>query len=71
MAVIVGVGSYLSFHYRQLLKESRDRVDQTYETLRTLDRRFESIEGAETGQRGFIITGEESYLATSPRSTQP
>ena len=62
LALVVATGAYLSYHYHQLVKQSRDSVDRTYETLDRLRQVFESIEDAETGQRGFIITGDEAYL---------
>lgn len=62
LAVVVATGAYLSFHYNQLVKQSRDSVDRRYETLDRLRQVFESVEDAETGQRGFIITGDDAYL---------
>jgi CHASE3 domain sensor protein len=62
LALVVATGAYLSYHYNQLVKESRDSVDRRYETLDRLREVFESVEDAETGQRGFLITGDESYL---------
>lgn len=63
MAIIVVLGAYLSYHGHALLVDSRTRVDHTQQVLSALNRLFISLEDAETGQRGFVITGQESYLA--------
>jgi CHASE3 domain sensor protein len=62
MALVVVAGAVLSYHGHSLLVESRQRVDHTYQVLAGLNQLFISVEDAETGQRGFIITGDESYL---------
>lgn len=55
----VGVLVYQStLHY---IEASR-RVVQTHEALATLEEIFSLMNQAESGQRGYIITGDESYL---------
>jgi CHASE3 domain sensor protein len=39
-----------------------ERVATTLETLRHLDILLSDLKDAETGQRGYLLTGEESYL---------
>jgi methyl-accepting chemotaxis protein len=58
--VIVGAVSY-----RSVEKQVEDAawVVHTGEVIATLTQMFSGMQDAETGQRGFIITGEESYLA--------
>ncbi|MDP9902240.1 CHASE3 domain-containing protein [Variovorax ginsengisoli] len=63
MALIIALGAYLSYHGHSLLVESRRQVDHTHQVLAALHKLFISLEDAETGQRGFIITGDDSYLA--------
>lgn len=53
----------ISFSYNRLLKDYRDAVDHTFEVISTIDNALLRLQDAETGQRGFIITGDESYLA--------
>jgi methyl-accepting chemotaxis protein len=53
----------ISFSYNRLLKDYRDVVDHTFEVISTIDNTLLRLQDAETGQRGFIITGDESYLA--------
>ena len=62
IAVVVIAGAILTFHGHSLLVESRQRVDHTYQVLTGLNKLFIALEDAETGQRGFIITGDEAYL---------
>lgn len=38
-------------------------VEHTYETLRAIEELLSTVKDAETGQRGFLITGEDRYLA--------
>ncbi len=58
--VIVGVVSYGNVE-----KQTEDAtwVAHTHEVIATLTRVLSTMQDAETGQRGFIITADESYLA--------
>jgi CHASE3 domain sensor protein len=58
-----------------ILKDNRDLVVHTYQVISAVERAFSDIQDAETGQRGFIITGDQKYLdpyehalQTSPES---
>jgi methyl-accepting chemotaxis protein len=62
IAAVVLAGAVLSYHGHELLVESRLRVDHGYQVLTGLNKLFVALEDAETGQRGFIITGREDYL---------
>ena len=42
-----------------------DDVDHTFKVMSAIDNALLQLQDAETGQRGFIITGDESYLARS------
>lgn len=53
----------ISFSYNRLLKDYRDAVDHTFEVISTIDNALLRLQDGETGQRGFIITGDDSYLA--------
>ena len=39
------------------------RAEQTYLVVRTLEETFSHVTGAETGSRGYVITGDTRYLA--------
>ncbi|WP_336517199.1 response regulator [Pollutibacter soli] len=54
------LASYLSI--RGLVSAS-DLVNHTYEVSRNLDNVMASLRDAESGQRGYLITGDERFLA--------
>jgi PAS domain S-box-containing protein len=56
---IVGIQSYLEI---QRLIESNSWVIHTHEVNENLEHVLSLLKDAETGQRGFILTGEERYL---------
>src|SRR5216684_5608750 len=57
--VVVGVISYQST--AQLIAAS-DLTEHSYEVLGQLDQTLSSLQDVETGQRGYLLVGEESYL---------
>jgi CHASE3 domain sensor protein len=65
LPVIVALllSGFISFSYNLLLKNYRDAVDHTFQVMSKIDNVLLRLQDAETGQRGFIITGDESYLA--------
>ena len=56
---LVGAVSYWSI--TQLIAAS-DWRKHTYDVLGTLDQTLSSLKDSETGERGYILTGEEKYL---------
>jgi CHASE3 domain sensor protein len=62
LVLVVMCGGYLSYRYNMMLKNSRDLVVHTYQVISSVERMFSDIQDAETGQRGFIITGDDQYL---------
>src|SRR5262245_42489615 len=61
-AIIVMIG-VLTFLARRQATKSRQGVDHTYAVMQATSRTRSDIQDAETGQRGFLLTGDESYLA--------
>ena len=59
LLTIIGIGSYLSLNS---LINAATLQNHTYEVTDTLAETFSELQDMETGQRGFIITGEDSYL---------
>ncbi len=59
MFIILGIISLLMSNK---LKTSIGRNMQTYGVLQNQEQILSLLEGAETGQRGYIITGDEQYL---------
>ncbi|SDS73875.1 Signal transduction histidine kinase [Halopseudomonas xinjiangensis] len=46
----------------QHLKTSNERVARTHSVIVAIDRLLVDVQDAETGQRGFLLTGDERYL---------
>jgi signal transduction histidine kinase len=61
-AIIVMIG-VLTLLARRQASKSREGVDHTYAVLQATSATRSAIQDAETGQRGFLLTGDESYLA--------
>jgi CHASE3 domain sensor protein len=63
VVIALMLSGVISFNYNRLLKDYRDDVDHTFQVMSAIDNALLQLRDAETGQRGFIITGDESYLA--------
>ena len=59
----VAIIAVLSYQSLQSTAVSAANLTQTIELLGRLDGLLSTLKDAETGQRGFLLTGEESYLA--------
>jgi CheY-like chemotaxis protein/signal transduction histidine kinase/CHASE3 domain sensor protein len=59
----VAIIALLSYQSLQATTVSAANLTQTIEVLGRLESLFSTLIDAETGQRGFLLTGEESYLA--------
>jgi diguanylate cyclase (GGDEF)-like protein/PAS domain S-box-containing protein len=59
LLIVVGAISYLNT--RKLIRDSK-LVAHSHEVLDELDGTLSALTDAETGQRGYIITGDEEYL---------
>jgi hypothetical protein len=63
VTVVVLAGLILSYRSHAILRQNRDLVVHTYQVMRTTRDLLLAAEDAETGQRGFLITGNEVFLA--------
>jgi CHASE3 domain sensor protein len=70
LALVVVVGGYLSYRYNMILKDNRDLVVHTHEVISSVEHAFSDIKDAETGQRGFVITGDGRYLEPYERAVE-
>jgi diguanylate cyclase (GGDEF)-like protein/PAS domain S-box-containing protein len=61
LAIMLAVGFVSYRNTRKLIRDS-NLVAHSHEVLDELDGTLSSIKDAETGQRGYIITGDEEYL---------
>src|ERR1700683_2171981 len=59
----VAIIALLSYQSLQTTTATAANLTQTIEVLGHLDGLLSTLKDAETGQRGFLLTGEESYLA--------
>src|ERR1700748_1618762 len=57
--LISGVVSYSNV---QVLKTDNEKIVHSHEVITTLDALFSTMQDAETGQRGYLLTGSEKYL---------
>ena len=59
-------------HYWNInsLAETRDAILRSSEKLRAANQLFSALQDAETGQRGFLLTGEQSYREPYERGTK-
>ncbi|MDZ8030308.1 response regulator [Nostoc sp. DedSLP04] len=57
--VLIGVISYQNTH---ILIDTNKQVQITQEKINQLEELLSEMKDAETGQRGYILTGQESYL---------
>jgi methyl-accepting chemotaxis protein len=70
LALVVMLGGYLSYGYNMILKDNRDLVVHTHEVISAVEHAFSDIKDAETGQRGFVITGDAKYLEPYERAVK-
>jgi CheY-like chemotaxis protein/signal transduction histidine kinase/CHASE3 domain sensor protein len=61
--VAVAIIAMLSYQSLQTTTATAANLTQTIEVLGRLESLFSTLIDAETGQRGYLLTGEESYLA--------
>src|SRR5438270_7283707 len=62
LAVTLRIGFTSNRDWRRY-RDSTHLIEHTYQVLIAAERLRNSIEHAETGQRGYLLTGEEGYLA--------
>ncbi len=60
-AILVFVG-WQSYRETARFSEAAQWQKHTYEVLRTLDQMAAQLVDAETGQRGYLLTGDDAYL---------
>ena len=61
IAILVALG-ILSYFTATNLIRSAERVAHTYQVLGELDAVMQALTDAETGQRGYVITGQKTFL---------
>jgi methyl-accepting chemotaxis protein len=61
VAILTVVGA-VTYRTTDMLIENDHMVTHSHQVLETLERIVSSLKDTETGQRGFLLTGDESYL---------
>ena len=59
VSILVSVATYLN---NQRLVDTRKKVAETQEVLRSLKQILMTVTTAETGARGYLLTGDEAFL---------
>lgn len=62
LVVAFVLSGMLNVFYNKTLSSTRDRVQHSFEVNDALNRLEKSLLDIETGQRGFVITGDGAYL---------
>jgi signal transduction histidine kinase len=60
--LIVALNAYFAFRSVAVMQQSEGWVEHTWKVIYQVERIMNSAKDAETGNRGFLITGEEEYL---------
>src|SRR3954468_22412874 len=68
VAIILATVVALAIANSHQLQTTREAAARSQETLRELERILSTMIDAETGMRGYVITGEESYLEPYQRA---
>ncbi|HWC88693.1 MAG TPA: CHASE3 domain-containing protein, partial [Pirellulales bacterium] len=63
LAAVMAVNAALAYYNIQLLYATNRQVSRSHEVLAALASVLATVKDAETGQRGFLITGNPRYLA--------
>ncbi|MFD1697334.1 response regulator [Roseibium aestuarii] len=56
------VSTVVAVHITRLLRQSNEDVVQTHRVIVAIDLLMADVQDAETGQRGYLLTGDDSYL---------
>lgn len=56
------LSTVVALYTTQLLRDSNEKVIQTHRVIVAIDLLLSDVQDAETGQRGYLLTGNERYL---------
>ena len=60
--IVMAALSVLAFHQARTFSDSADGIAQSQEILRSLEQLRASLAGAETSHRGYLITGDATFM---------
>ncbi|WP_414586559.1 sensor histidine kinase [Scytonema sp. PCC 10023] len=66
--VLLFINSLVSYRNIRRLIENQRSVTHTHEVLTELEQTLSTLKDAETGQRGYLLTGNENYLQPYQRA---
>ena len=69
LAIILGGAGYLTLSFLLDAQATRIVVLQTHDAIETAKSLLSAVQDAETGQRGYLLTGEEQYREPYDRGT--
>ncbi len=62
LVALLSINGIVAFAQIHRLRAHTNRVENSFTLLRQIEAIESTLKSAESGQRGFIITGEETYL---------
>ncbi len=68
--LVVAANAWFAIRAVDNLLQSEQGVEHTWQVIDEVERVMGSVKDAETGSRGYLLTGDESYLATYNTGTQ-
>lgn len=63
MLALLLTNGFIAYHSVEKLIKNEEKVHHTLSTLNAIKDTFSAIQDADTGERGFLISGDEAYLA--------
>lgn len=61
--LVVSLNAWMAYHAVETLSHSESWVAHTWQTLNAVERILGSMKDAESGNRGYLLTGDAAYLA--------
>jgi signal transduction histidine kinase/CheY-like chemotaxis protein len=68
VVLLLVISGVLAFRFTAESNADRESLVHTYQTIRAAQSLFAQVQAAETGQRGYILTQNEQYLAPYNRA---
>ena len=62
LILVVVMGAFLSLRSHAILRQDRDMVVHTYQVIGAVRQALLLVEEGESGQNGFVITGDPGFL---------
>src|ERR1700754_1462306 len=56
------ISAYVAYRNLQTLQEDNQKILHCHDVIAAMDTLLSDLQDAETGQRGFLLTGNEKYL---------